>query len=118
MNTITGYQLAFIAIAGVTVGAAVMVVLVPNILRAALFLGLMLFGVAGLFVLMNAPFLAGERIYLRPLDADTDLDRCLGWINDPELQARIGRRHPMSRKMEQEWFDGQYKKEDHLIIKA
>ena len=62
--TITGYQLAFIAIAGVTVGAAAMVVLLPNILRAALSLGLMLFGVAGLFVLMNAPFLAAVQVMI------------------------------------------------------
>ena len=59
---ITGYQLAFVAVAGVTVGSAAMVVLMPNILRAALFLGLMLFGVAGLFVLMNAPFLAAVQV--------------------------------------------------------
>ena len=65
---------------------------------------------------MNVPFIVGERIYLRPLDAEGDLDRCLGWINDPELQARIGRRHPMSRAQEQEWLAGQYKREDHLNL--
>lgn len=63
-QTITGYQLAFVAIAGVTVASAAAVVLVPNILRAALFLGLMLFGVAGLFVLMNAPFLAAVQVMI------------------------------------------------------
>jgi len=61
---ITGYQLAFVALAGVTVGSAVMVVLMPNILRAALFLGLTLFGTAGLFVLMNAPFLAAVQVMI------------------------------------------------------
>ncbi len=65
---------------------------------------------------MNVPFLVGDRIYLRPLDADADLDRCLGWINDPELQARIGRRHPMSRAQEKEWLAGQYKREDQLNL--
>jgi len=65
---------------------------------------------------MHRPFLEGERIYLRPLDAETDLDRCLFWINDPELQARIGRRHPMNRKTEQEWFDSQYNREDHMNL--
>jgi len=62
--TITGYQVAFVACAGVTVGAAVGVVLMPNILRAALFLGLTLVGVAALFVLMNAPFLAAVQIMI------------------------------------------------------
>lgn len=61
---ITGYQIAFVALAGVTVGAAVMVVLVPNILRAALFLGLTLIGVAGLYILMNAPFLAAVQVMI------------------------------------------------------
>jgi len=65
---------------------------------------------------MRTPFLVGDRIYLRPLDAATDLDRCLRWINDPELQARIGRRHPMGRTQEQEWLDGQYKQDDHMNL--
>lgn len=63
-HMITGYQLAFIAVAGITVGSAAMVVLMPNILRAALFLGLTLFGVAGLYVLMNAPFLAAVQVMI------------------------------------------------------
>ncbi len=65
---------------------------------------------------MHVPFLTGDRIYLRPLDATTDLDACLRWINDPELQARIGRRHPMSRAQEQAWLEGQYKREDHMNL--
>ena len=36
----------------------------PNILRAALFLGLTLFGIAGLYVLMNAPFLAAVQVMI------------------------------------------------------
>jgi NADH:ubiquinone oxidoreductase subunit 6 (subunit J) len=61
---ITGYQVAFIAVAGVTVLSALGVVLVPNILRAALLLGLMLFSVAGLYALMNAPFLAAVQVMI------------------------------------------------------
>jgi len=62
--TITGYQIAFIMTAGITVVAALMVVLLPNILRAALFLGLTLFMTAGLYVLMNAPFLAAVQVMI------------------------------------------------------
>lgn len=62
--TITGYQVAFVVLAGMTVTAALGVVLMPNILRAALLLGLTLVGVAGLFVLMNAPFLAAVQIMI------------------------------------------------------
>ena len=60
--SVTGYQLAFLIIAGITVFAAAMVVLLPNILRCALFLGLTLVGVAGLYVLLNAPFLAAVQV--------------------------------------------------------
>ena len=41
-----------------------MVVLMPNILRAALFLGLTLFCIAGLYALMNAPFLAAVQVMI------------------------------------------------------
>jgi len=61
---ITGYQLAFVVIAGVTVGAAALVVLSPNILRAALFLGLTLFATAGFYALLNAPFLAAVQVMI------------------------------------------------------
>lgn len=64
LSSITGYQVAFVALAGISIVAALGVVLVPNILRAALLLGLTLVGVAGLFVLMNAPFLAAVQIMI------------------------------------------------------
>ncbi len=61
---ITGYQLVFVGISGVMLLAAACVVLMPNILRAALCLGLTLFMVAGLYVLMNAPFLAAVQVMI------------------------------------------------------
>lgn len=61
---ITGYDLAFAALSAVTLASAVMVVLMPNILRAALFLGLCLFSIAGLYVLLNAPFLAAVQVMI------------------------------------------------------
>ncbi len=64
---------------------------------------------------MNAPFLDGERLYLRPLDED-DLDRCLAWINDAEILNTLGRRTPMSRTMEREWLVGQYKSDDTFAL--
>jgi len=64
---------------------------------------------------MNASFIVGERIYLRPLEED-DLDRCLCWINDGEILSRLGRRCPMSRTLEREWLLGQYKRDDHLNL--
>ena len=64
---------------------------------------------------MNAPFLIGERIYLRPLE-ESDLDRCLRWINDPEILATLGRRFPMNRTRETEWLVEQYKSETSLLL--
>lgn len=65
---------------------------------------------------MINPFLIGDRIYLRPLDEEADLDRCLGWINDPEVLTTLGRRHPMGRAAEREWLQEQYKSEEHLNL--
>jgi len=64
---------------------------------------------------MHRSFLTGDRIVLRPLDAE-DLDRCLRWINDPEIRAKIGRRHPMSRTQEEAWLAGQYQREDQINL--
>ena len=59
---ITGYQLVFIIVAGITLLSAVCMALVPNILKASLFLGLTLFFVAGIYALLNAPFLAVAQV--------------------------------------------------------
>jgi len=64
---------------------------------------------------MPVALLTGDRIVLRPLCGE-DLDRCMRWINDPEMQARIGRRHPMGRAQEEEWLADQYKRDDHLNL--
>ncbi|RME07486.1 MAG: NADH-quinone oxidoreductase subunit J [Anaerolineae bacterium] len=54
----TGLEFVFVLIAALTLFSAVMVVTTPNMVRAALWLILALFGVAGTFVLLNAAFLA------------------------------------------------------------
>ena len=64
---------------------------------------------------MENPFLIGEWIYLRPL-AEADLDRCLRWINDPEILFTLGRRFPMSRTLEREWLASRYKSENELSL--
>lgn len=51
-------QVGFILLALVTLGAALMVVTTQNLLRSALWLVLAFFGIAGIFVLLNAEFLA------------------------------------------------------------
>lgn len=60
----TGIAIAFWVLVLLTVGAAVMVVLLRNIFRAALFLVLCFFAVAGVFVVLSADFLAGAQVLI------------------------------------------------------
>jgi RimJ/RimL family protein N-acetyltransferase len=64
---------------------------------------------------MSVVFIEGERLYLRPLGVE-DLDRCVRWINDPEVLQFLGRRFPMGREQEKEWLADQYKSEDQLNL--
>lgn len=55
-------QLVFYSLAAVTVGAALAVVLLRNVLHSALFLGLALAGVAGIFASLGADFLFASQL--------------------------------------------------------
>jgi RimJ/RimL family protein N-acetyltransferase len=44
----------------------------------------------------------GERITLRPIDPDEDLERCFGWVNDLEVTHFLGFEGPMTRHTEHE----------------
>ena len=57
-----GEQIAFYGLAFLLVGAAAMAVTVRNIFHAAIYLILALTAVAGLFVLLNAEFLAAVQV--------------------------------------------------------
>ena len=59
-----GLQIGFWILAVLCVGAALGVVFLRNIFRAALFLVLCFFTVAGLFVVMGADFLAGAQVLI------------------------------------------------------
>jgi NADH-quinone oxidoreductase subunit J len=57
-------QVLFIVFGAITLGAALMVVTRRNVFHAALFMILSFFGVAGLYVLLEAPFLAGVQLFI------------------------------------------------------
>jgi len=59
---ITLQQILFIIFGAITLGAALLVVTRRNVFHAALFLILSFFGVAGLYVLLEAPFLAAVQL--------------------------------------------------------
>jgi len=60
----TPLQIVFIITAATTLGAAVMVVSARNLVHAALWLVVSLFGVAVVFVLLNAGFLAVAQVII------------------------------------------------------
>ncbi len=59
---ITAEAIVFLVLSVLTLGSALLVVTTRNLFHAALYLMLALFGVAGLFVLLAAPFLAGFQV--------------------------------------------------------
>jgi diamine N-acetyltransferase len=52
----------------------------------------------------NYRFLAGKRVYLRPVERD-DLALIRKWANDPEVRCLTGETTPMTQKGAEEWFD-------------
>ncbi|MGD2145866.1 MAG: NADH-quinone oxidoreductase subunit J [Anaerolineae bacterium] len=61
---ITLQHFLFLAFGAITLGSALLVVVKRNVFHAALFLILSFFGVAGLYVLLEAPFLAGVQLFV------------------------------------------------------
>ncbi|MQY55518.1 MAG: NADH-quinone oxidoreductase subunit L [Dehalococcoidia bacterium] len=59
-----GLDIAFWVLAVVSVGAAMAVVLIRDIFRAALFLVLCFFTVAGIYITLSADFLAGAQVLI------------------------------------------------------
>ncbi|MDO8684958.1 MAG: NADH-quinone oxidoreductase subunit J [Armatimonadota bacterium] len=60
----TGQGIAFAVLAAITLISALLVVTIKNIVRSALFLALSFVGVAGLYVLLNAEFLAAVQVLI------------------------------------------------------
>lgn len=63
MNELT-YQIAFYILAGITIASAIGVVMKPNLVHSSLLLALCFIGVAGLYVLLEADFLAAVQILI------------------------------------------------------
>ncbi|HWQ84865.1 MAG TPA: NADH-quinone oxidoreductase subunit J, partial [Anaerolineales bacterium] len=60
----TALQVIFILVAAATLGAALMTVIVGNMIHAALWLIVSLFGIAVVYVLLNAGFLAVAQVVI------------------------------------------------------
>ncbi len=61
---VTLQQTVFIILGTITLGAALLMVTRRNVFHAALFMMLSFFGVAGLYVLLEAPFLAAVQLFI------------------------------------------------------
>jgi len=59
---ITAESIIFVIFSVITLGGGLLMVTTRNLFHGALYLMLSLFGVAGLFVLLTAPFLAGVQV--------------------------------------------------------
>ena len=64
MSPITPLQIVFILVAAMTLGSAILVVTTRNLVHAALWLVVALFGVAVMYVLLNAGFLAVAQVVI------------------------------------------------------
>jgi len=61
-------------------------------------------------------FLKGKKVILRPLQKNTDLKKALCWINDPEVNQFLSVYLPINDIIEEKWFDGLYKNDEHLPL--
>jgi NADH-quinone oxidoreductase subunit J len=61
---LTAESIVFLIMSAITLGGGLLVVSARNLFHAGLYLMVALFGVAGLFVLLAAPFLAGVQVVL------------------------------------------------------
>ena len=59
--------------------------------------------------------LKGKRLKLTPLKKEY-IDKFLGWLNDPEITQYLMRFRPLTREMEEEWYNNLKSREDKIIF--
>lgn len=59
--------------------------------------------------------LQGEKVKLKPLERE-HIDLFLKWFNDPEITQYLLMYRPLTRDMEEEWFNGLKNREDFIIF--
>ncbi|MBM3475595.1 MAG: GNAT family N-acetyltransferase [Armatimonadetes bacterium] len=58
----------------------------------------------------------GERVTLRPIDADEDAERCFGWVNDLDVTRFLGFEGPLTRHKEHEILARERDPEQDIIL--
>ena len=61
-------------------------------------------------------FLKGNKVILRPLRKETDLEHTTRWINDPEVNVFLSFFMPMSHQEESEFFDNLPKRKEDIVF--
>ncbi len=64
---------------------------------------------------MQAPYLVGEKVYLRALDR-TDAPRVQKFLNDPEVRPTIASWRPITLESEIEWLDRMGRSENDVQL--
>ncbi len=59
--------------------------------------------------------LKGEKVSLNPLKK-SDIDLFLKWLNDPEITQYLNRYLPLTREMEEDWFNNLPKRANFVIF--
>lgn len=61
-------------------------------------------------------FLQGQKVILRPLRKETDLESCLRWINDPEVRQYLKNHLPFTVQQESDWFDQLSQRANDILL--
>lgn len=61
-------------------------------------------------------FLKGKRIILRPMNKETDLKKCLIWVNDPEVTFFLSMIYPIDKIAEEKWFDNLSNNKNNIAL--
>jgi len=61
-------------------------------------------------------FLRGKKANLRPLNKETDLEDCVRWINDEEVNKYLSLFLPVTKNAEATWFDGHDNDQNNVVL--
>lgn len=61
-------------------------------------------------------FLKGMYTILRPMNKETDLEKCVRWINDPDVWKYLAHYKPNTIEMEAEWFNSLSKNDSNIVL--
>lgn len=58
----------------------------------------------------------GKLVRLRLLRKETDFERCLEWVNKPDVTQFLSVNPPVTREQEEKWFDGLPERKNDMVF--